>query len=86
MGMNVGEIFVAAKSRWEQYKEKNGVTPLDMLNPNTKRLPDSEAETRLAVCKACPELLPLTSQCKKCGCFMVAKTKLENAKCPLGKW
>jgi hypothetical protein len=86
MDTSVGEIFVGAKSRWEIYKEKNGVTPLDMLNPQTKRTSDSNAEDRLRICKACPELLPLTSQCKKCGCFMVAKTKLENAKCPLGKW
>ena len=25
------------KSRWEEYKEKNGVTPLDALNPKTKK-------------------------------------------------
>jgi hypothetical protein len=25
-----------AKSKWEEYKEKNGVTPLDLLNPRTK--------------------------------------------------
>ena len=24
-------------SRWSEYKEKNGVTPLDLLNPMTKR-------------------------------------------------
>ena len=27
------------KSRWQQYKEKNGVTPLDFLNPMTKEAP-----------------------------------------------
>jgi hypothetical protein len=31
-------------------------------------------------------LIKLTSQCKKCGCFMEAKTKLPNAECPIGKW
>jgi hypothetical protein len=77
---------VAAKSRWEIYKEKNGVTPLDMLNPNTKRVSDQDAETRFNICKACPELIKLTGQCKKCGCFMEAKTKLEKATCPIGKW
>jgi hypothetical protein len=24
-------------SRWEEYKAKNGVTPLDLLNPKTKK-------------------------------------------------
>ncbi len=74
------------KSRWQEYKEKNGVTPLDMLNPNTKRADDDLAKQRLDVCLACPELITLTIQCKKCGCFMSAKTKLDSAKCPIGKW
>ncbi len=77
---------MGAKSRWELYKEKNGVTPIDMLNPQTRRVSDNDSEIRLNICRACPELLTLTNQCKKCGCFMAAKTKLENAKCPLGKW
>ncbi|CAB4128390.1 hypothetical protein UFOVP225_27 [uncultured Caudovirales phage] len=74
------------KSRWEQYKEKNGVTPLDMLNPKTRKIDESFAEERLNICKSCPELISITHQCKKCGCFMDFKTKLEAAKCPLGKW
>jgi hypothetical protein len=75
-----------SKSKWQEYKEKNGVTPLDMLNPNTKHAPEDLATTRLSICKVCPELIKLTTQCKKCGCFMAAKTKLEAAKCPIGKW
>ena len=74
------------KSRWQEYKEKNGVTPLDMLNPNTKRTGDDLAKQRLDICLSCPELITLTIQCKKCGCFMSAKTKLDSAKCPIGKW
>ena len=73
-------------SRWKEYKEKNGVTPLDMLNPRTKHSDKDVSEKRLEICKACPELIQLTTQCKKCGCFMSAKTKLESAKCPIGKW
>lgn len=74
------------KSRWQQYKEKNGVTPLDMLNPLTKHADKEVADSRFEICKSCPELLPISYQCKKCGCFMIAKTKLEKAKCPIGKW
>ena len=73
-------------SRWSEYKEKNGVTPLDMLNPHTKIVDEAIAEHRLSICNRCPELLQLTKQCKKCGCFMTAKTKMEMAKCPIGKW
>jgi len=77
---------MSEKSAWEKYKEKNGATPLDMLNPNTKRISDEDAAKRFDICKACPELIKLTSQCKQCGCFMKVKTKLEIAKCPLSKW
>lgn len=73
-------------SRWEEYKKKNGVTPLDMLNPNTLHATEEVANQRYAVCLECPELINLTKQCKQCGCFMFAKTKLAAAKCPLEKW
>jgi hypothetical protein len=45
-----------------------------------------EAESRLSLCLACPHLIALTKQCKKCGCFMEAKTKLKSASCPIEKW
>jgi hypothetical protein len=61
------------------------VKPWDMIN-GSPRATDEEAVTRLKICKSCPELIKLTTQCKKCGCFMSAKTKLQAAKCPIGKW
>ena len=77
---------MSEKSAWEKYKEKNGVTPLDMLNPNTKKVSNEEATERFNICKQCPELINLTSQCKQCGCFMKIKTTYNAAKCPLSKW
>lgn len=74
------------KSRWQEYKEKNGTTPLDMLNPKTKIVDQVTKSNRLSICKACPHLIKLTKQCTKCGCFMDLKTSLENSKCPMGKW
>jgi hypothetical protein len=73
-------------SPWQKYKEKNGVTPLDLLNPRTKQAPTDLSDMRYDACLKCPELIQATKQCKKCGCFMNIKTKLESAKCPLGKW
>lgn len=75
-----------SKSKWQEYKEKNGVTPIDLLNPKTKKIAESLSDSRLSICQECPELIKLTTQCKKCGCFMAVKTKYEAAKCPLGKW
>jgi len=45
-----------------------------------------DPEERLVICHACPEYIPLTSTCRDCGCFMVAKARLKNATCPLKKW
>ena len=57
-----------------------------MLDSTVERVTEEDAEKRFKICKSCPELVKLTSQCKKCGCFMPAKTKLKNATCPIGKW
>lgn len=59
--------------------------PWDLWNKNLGRVQDVIAAERYAICKECPMLLP-TGNCKECGCFMSAKTKLPNAECPLHKW
>lgn len=41
---------------------------------------------RMLTCKSCPEFIATTSQCKRCGCFMSAKTRLKHSSCPIGKW
>jgi hypothetical protein len=74
------------KSKWQEYKEKNGVTPLDALNPNTEYASEEKSNQRFDICKACPRLIKLTTQCKECMCIMKIKTKFEAAKCPLEKW
>lgn len=74
------------RSRWQEYKEKNGSTPLDLLNPKIKPAEEVLANDRYNLCLKCPELISVTKQCKKCGCFMALKTKIDSSKCPLGKW
>lgn len=44
------------------------------------------AQARYDVCKKCDRFIPITAQCKECGCFMKLKVKLNEVKCPLGKW
>lgn len=74
-------------SKWQEYKEKLGETrPWDILNPNTEYVEEAEAEKRYNICKACPEFIDLTKQCKQCGCVMLLKTKLARATCPISKW
>tara|TARA_R110000787_G_scaffold225140_1_gene333143 strand:+ start:329 stop:529 length:201 start_codon:yes stop_codon:yes gene_type:complete len=56
-----------------------------------------EAKERLEICEGDENYLPCvkyfkpTGQCKSCGCFLKAKTKVKKRgshieKCPLGKW
>ena len=72
---------------WQKYKKNLGETrPWDMLNPKSEHVSDEEQTKRMDICSACPELIPVTKQCKKCGCIMPLKTKLKAATCPLGKW
>ena len=72
-------------SRWEQYKEKNGTTLLDLFNVKTKYATEELSSQRYDICTGCEEFT-MTKNCKQCGCFMVVKTKLELSKCPIGKW
>jgi hypothetical protein len=62
------------------------VKPWDIVNPQEEKVSEEEAIRRFDICKACPELIKLTKQCRNCGCFMAVKTKLEKATCPIGKW
>jgi hypothetical protein len=72
---------------WERWKKNLGETrPWDLLDPSVQRSSDEKAAERFDICRSCPELIKLTNQCKKCGCLMHLKTKLEGASCPIGKW
>jgi len=62
------------------------VRPWDLLNKNKLRVEDAMQKERMSICSTCPQLIQITKQCKKCGCFMEAKTKLADASCPLHKW
>ena len=60
--------------------------PWDLYRKAIGRVETEVADERFAICKECPELIPVINTCKQCGCFMTAKVKLPNAECPLGKW
>lgn len=74
-------------SAWQKYKKNLGDTrPWDLINPNIDWASEETYTERYSICKACPEFIKVTTQCKKCGCVMSAKTKLLKAECPLKKW
>lgn len=74
-------------SEWEKWKQSLGdARPWHLLDPTAKVSDSAVAEERMSICRACPEFISLTTQCKECGCIMKAKTTLKIAECPLGKW
>jgi hypothetical protein len=61
------------------------VRPWDLIN-GSPRSTEEVAASRLEICKDCEFFRPKTQTCKKCGCFMAAKSMLFHARCPVGKW
>lgn len=47
---------------------------------------DNVRDERMAICNSCEFLFEPTMQCKKCGCFVKAKTRFKSFSCPIGKW
>ena len=74
-------------SDWSEYKNKiDESRPRHMLDSSIQKASSEEASRRYNICLSCDKLIKLTKQCKECGCIMAAKTKLQNATCPLNKW
>ena len=73
-------------SAWERYKKNLGETRPWHILDKSNHVSEDISYKRFDVCKSCPELIEITNQCKKCGCFMNLKTKLKEAACPIGKW
>jgi len=51
-----------------------------------KTVSESVKQLRMAICESCDDLNKTVKTCKKCGCFMPAKTKFAKASCPVKKW
>ena len=72
--------------KFKNDKPKRSVRPWDIFNKNVERVAEDVQKQRMSICLECPRLIKSTRQCKECGCFMDAKTKLFDATCPLHKW
>tara|TARA_Y100000310_G_C20608110_1_gene776593 strand:- start:1074 stop:1370 length:297 start_codon:yes stop_codon:yes gene_type:complete len=78
-----------AKYEADEYAEKNENLDLRTISGRIKSvlLHDSGIiEGRLAECHDCEHFIKVTSQCRKCGCFMKAKARMATSRCPIGKW
>jgi predicted RNA-binding Zn-ribbon protein involved in translation (DUF1610 family) len=44
-------------------------------------------DQRKAICESCDKLVKgLINTCDSCGCIIAIMVKIENKKCPEGKW
>ena len=66
-----------AKSRWEEYKEKSGISVIDTIQ---------DSSSRLQICNSCDHLIKLTKECKKDKSFVLETVKIKEQKCPIGAW
>lgn len=46
----------------------------------------AEQERRLAICHACEFYDAVRSRCRKCGCKVSLKARIETSHCPISKW
>jgi len=60
-------------------------TAVDVI-PDSAKAPEDISAKRWEICSSCEHLYKPTNSCKKCGCFMVLKTTLKKAQCPIKKW
>ena len=58
----------------------------DMSKGRNVFCPNNIVSERMSICNGCPDFVTNSSQCKQCGCFMSAKTRLKKSSCPIGKW
>lgn len=58
----------------------------NMVNDVDQYVDDSIQKERFNMCMECPDLIKLTNQCSKCGCFVGLKTKFKQEECPIQKW
>ena len=79
--------YLLAKYEADEYAEKNEKIDLRTIPNRIKNilLYDQDViDKRRALCDACEHRIGLN--CKKCGCFIKAKTKVSVSSCPVGKW
>lgn len=75
--------------RWSRYW--NGAIHLAGAIAGVNIADPQTIEARRRICLACEHRIgerrrPVMSQCRLCSCFIAAKTRLADERCPAGKW
>jgi hypothetical protein len=75
----------------EKFKNKltkvtNKVADTTITLIDVVKIDEETRNTRLDLCLSCEHLFKPTQNCKKCGCFVQAKTWLKDSSCPIKKW
>ena len=73
-------------SKLAQSLEEKTVRNLKKFASMAGTVDEHQQQERMNICLDCEHLFKPTSSCRKCGCFMRAKTWLADQECPVGKW
>ncbi len=76
------ELFQKLKSLSETVTNSYG----EIAKGQSVFVPETTSSTRMSICQSCDDFNSKTTQCRRCGCFMSAKTRLKHGSCPIGKW
>jgi hypothetical protein len=69
----------------EAKQKAQGAAQLVKAELGLDKAPEELVQERKAICLAC-ENYDFGVCVKKCRCYLAAKVKLKNEKCPVGKW
>lgn len=58
----------------------------DEITGQAEYVDEQTKQDRIDKCNVCNNLVSLTRQCKKCGCFIDVKARYKKAFCPIGQW
>lgn len=92
MPLEQAKVVPAEQTPQAQVRERKAYTILDVIRDeatgNAKKIENSSHiyKERVATCEKCEELIKLTGQCSRCGCFIKLKAKYAKSFCPIGKW
>lgn len=88
---DVGELIDSRQypDFWQQIENFKKFT-MDVgqtaVNHNSVMVSPEDFESRMQICRECPEFNVEQKRCYLCGCYMEFKAKFTASNCPASKW
>lgn len=66
--------------------QQESVEQEELIELLVEEQPKLTYEDKIAICRTCPNLQPVTEKCSLCGCYMQVKARFPFFSCPEEKW